>query len=177
MKKFLSLIAISSLFICYSCNNGNTEKSTGDAMSAEKMDNSMAAKNLAAMKIVNDAFETGDVSKIDEAVASDFVDHTDQGDKNRDSLKVMIVNMKKELPDMKTEIIKEVADDDYIFSLRRYTGTSNGEMGMPKGPYDMKTIEVVRCKDGKAVEHWAYMQPADMMKMMGQMPAGNMQKK
>ena len=30
----------------------------------------------------------------------------------------------------------------------------------------MKVIEVVRFKDGKGVEHWAYMQPADVMKMM-----------
>ncbi len=78
---------------------------------------------------------------------------------------------------MKMEMIKEMADDDYVFSLMRYTGTSNGQMGMPKGPYDMKTMEVVKFKDGKAVEHWAYMQPADVMKMMPPAPAGKMDDK
>jgi hypothetical protein len=40
------------------------------------------------------------------------------------------------------------------------------------GPYDMNGIEVVRFKDGKAVEHWAFMDARDMMKMMPQqMPA------
>jgi predicted SnoaL-like aldol condensation-catalyzing enzyme len=34
---------------------------------------------------------------------------------------------------------------------------------------DMKVMEVARFKDGKAVEHWSLMEPADMMKMMGNM--------
>ncbi len=139
-------------------------------MTTDKKDNSMMEKNLAASHIINKAFETGDASAFDNAVAGDYVDHTDQGDKNRDSLKAIIPLMKKEFPDMKTEIIKELADNDYVFSLLRWTGTSNGQMGMPKGPYDMKAIEVVRYKDGLAVEHWSYMQPADVIKMMPSMP-------
>jgi predicted SnoaL-like aldol condensation-catalyzing enzyme len=170
MKQILSLFAISLVFCCLSCNNDKAEKS-GDA-SGDKKDNSMAEKNLAASHIVDKAFETGDPSNIDSAIASDFVDHTDMGDKNRDSLKTMIVSMHKNFPDMKMEMIKEVADNDYVFSLMRYTGTSNGQMGMPAGPYDMKAIEVVRFKDGKGVEHWSFMQMADMMKMMAPMMGG-----
>jgi hypothetical protein len=44
----------------------------GDKMSSGKMGNSMAEKNLAASHIVNDAFKSGDISKIDDAIASDF---------------------------------------------------------------------------------------------------------
>jgi predicted SnoaL-like aldol condensation-catalyzing enzyme len=43
-------------------------------------------------------------------------------------------------------------------------------MGMPKGPFDMTAIELAKFKDGKAVEHWSFMQIQDMMKMMGQQP-------
>ena len=167
MKQILSLFAISLLFVCLSCNNEKTEKPAADNMSSEKKDNSMTEKNLAASRTINNAFATGDISKIDDAVASDFIDHTDQGVKNRDSLKVMIPMMHKEFPDMKMEVVKELADNEYVFSLMRWTGTSNGQMGMPKGPYDMKAIEVVRFKDGKAAEHWSYMEPAEVMKMMG----------
>jgi hypothetical protein len=55
----------------------------------------------------------------------------------------------------------------------RWTGTSDGSIpDMPAGPYDMSGIEVVRFKDGKAVEHWAFMDARELMKMMGQqMPA------
>ena len=161
MRKILFLFLGSLPFVFSSCNNGTTTETSSAAPST-----SMADKNLASSQIVTKAFETGDPSMIDSAVASDFVDHTDRGDKNRDSLKAMIVQIHKEFPDMKTQVIKEVADDDYVFSLMRFTGTSNGTMGMPKGPYDMHAVQVVKFKDGKAVEHWEYMQPAEMMKMM-----------
>src|ERR1700730_836417 len=140
-----------------------------DTKTASSAETSMAQKNLDASHIVNKAFETGDASMIDSAIASNFVDHSDHGDLGRDSLKAIITSMHKDFPDMKMDIIKELADDDYVFSLMRFTGTSNGAMGMPKGPYDMKAIQVVRFKDGKGVEHWEYMETAEMMKMMGQM--------
>ena len=177
MKQVLSLLVIAVFFACFSCNNEKAEKAATGTMPAEKKDNSMAEKNLAASRIVDDAFMTGDTSKINDAVASDFVDHTDKGEANRDSLKAMVLMTHKEFPDMKMEVVKELADDEYVFSLIRMTGTSNGQMGMPKGPYDMKAIEVVRFKDGKGVEHWSYMQPADVMKMMPPMPETKMDNK
>lgn len=172
MKK--SLLAISScLFLfCMSCNN----KASDDKMGAGKMSD-QAEKNIAASHVVSDAFQTGDISKIDSVVASDFVDHTERGDMGRDSLKAMIKVMHATNKDMKMEIIKDLADDEYVFSWMRFTGTSDGSMGMPAGPYDMRSIEVVRFKDGKAVEHWGFMEPREMMKWMQQMPAMDTTKK
>jgi predicted SnoaL-like aldol condensation-catalyzing enzyme len=46
-------------------------------------------------------------------------------------------------------------------------------MGMPNGPYDMTAIELAKFKDGKAVEHWNFMEMQSMMKMMGQQPGMN----
>ena len=164
MKQILSFFTAALLLCCTSCNSDNKTAS-------ETKDNSAAQKNLAASHIVNKAFETGDPSKIDSAVASDFVDHNDRGGiGNRDSLKAMIIAVHKEAPDAKMELIKELADDDYVFSLMHFSGNSNGSMGMPAGPYDMNAIQVVKFKDGMAVEHWEYMQPSDMMKMMQKMP-------
>jgi predicted SnoaL-like aldol condensation-catalyzing enzyme len=161
MKKILSIFAAVLLCGFISCNNEKTATET-------KEENSAVKKNLESSHIVSKAFDTGDPSMIDSAVASDFVDHTDRGDMNRDSLKAMISMMRKTFPDMKMELIKELADNDYVFSLMRFTGTSEGQMGMPKGPYDMQAIQMVRFRDGKAVEHWEYMEPREMMKMMPQ---------
>jgi hypothetical protein len=47
-----------------------------------------------------------------------------------------------------------------------YSFTSDGSMGMPKGPFDMTSIQLVKFIDGNAVEHWDFTQPQDMMKMM-----------
>ena len=149
---------------CISCNN---EKTSGET----KEESSAAKKNLEASHVVTKAFDTGDPSMIDSVIASDFVDHTERGDMNRDSLKAMIVAWKADSKDSKTEIIKELADDEYVFSWLRFTGTSSGTMGgMPAGPYNMTSIEVVRFKDGKAVEHWGFMEPREMMKMMAPAP-------
>lgn len=166
MKK-LCLAAAGVLCLLTACNN--TPRTEGS--NAEQ---SMAQKNLDAMHIVNKAFETGDISHIDEAVAPDFVDHTEKGDMNRDSLKAMILQMHKSGLDMKMDVMKEVADNDYAFSMNHYHGNGDGVM-MPRGPYDMHAVEVVRFKDGKGVEHWAYMDYGEMMKMMNQMKGAEAQ--
>ena len=170
MKKILFVASAGLLCLFISCNDSST------TASSETKDNSLVQKNLDASHIVSKAFETGDPSQIDSVVAADFVDHNEHGGTgNRDSLKAMIIAMHKEDPNGKMDIVKELADDDYVFSLMHFTGTSNGSMGMPAGPYDMHAIQVVRFKDGKAVEHWSYMQPSEMMKMMA--PQGKMDNK
>jgi hypothetical protein len=75
--------------------------------------------------------------------------------------------------DMKMETVHELGDDQYVFSWMHFTGTSTGGM-MPPGPYDMHAIEVSKFRDGKVVEHWEFDDPAEMMKMMSQMPANKM---
>ena len=170
MKKILFLMVGAIPFLLTGCNNAGTTTES-------KETKTMADQNLAAFRTVVEAFEKGDISKIDSVVAPDFIDHTDQGDKGRDSLKAMIQTMHTQMPDMKSEAVRELADDDYVFGLLRYTGTSDGKMGMPAGPFDFKTLEVVKFKDGKAVEHWAYMEPREMMKMMPPMPKEEGKKK
>lgn len=158
MRKIL--IAVSALFCLASCSSpANAPAKTDD----------MAQKNLASGRAISKAFETGDNALIDSAVSDDFLDHTDQGDKKgKDSLKAMVTWMHTNMKDMKMETIREVADDDYVFQWMRYTGTSDGAMGMPVGPYDMHMIEVSKYKDGKAIEHWSYVDMKEMMKMMPQ---------
>lgn len=159
MKKIFFAAFAALLCTCISCNDTAT---TDTKSSAQE-------KNIAASDIISNAFKTGDVSKIDSAVSDDFVDHTDQGDKKgKDSLKSMINMVHTNFPDMKMEKVRELADDEYVFSWMRYTGVSDGSMGIPKGPYDMTAIEVSKFKDGKAVEHWAFMNMQDLMKMMPQ---------
>ena len=159
MKKFFFILSVAASFLLSACN----DKDTGNGgMGAT------ARKNLDAFHEVDNAFQTGDISRIDSFVASDFVDHTPHGDWNRDSLKVMITMMKK-AGTMKSEIKKEFADDEYVMAWMHWTGTSDGSIpDMPSGPYDMNGIEVVRFKDGKAVERWAFMDARDMMKIMPQ---------
>ena len=157
MKKIFIVFA-GLLCFCSSCDNNNATTVS---------DGKQREKNLAASNIIDEAFKSGDVSKIDSAVSKDFIDHTDQGDKvGPDSLKAMVTMVHTNFKDMKMEKVHEVADDDYVYSWMRYSGTSDGSMGMPKGPYTMNAVEVAKFKDGKAVEHWSFVNMQEMMKMM-----------
>ena len=116
-----------------------------------------SAKNLAASDVVMKAFQTGDISGIDSVIADDFIDHTDRGDKNgKDSLKSMIKFVHTNFKDMKFDKVRDAADGDYVYSWITYSGTGDGTMGMPKGPYKFNAIELSKFKDGKAVEHWTF---------------------
>jgi predicted SnoaL-like aldol condensation-catalyzing enzyme len=162
MKK-LFLFSMAAVFMLASCK----DKDAGGMSDRAK-------KNLDAMHVVNKAFETGDASGIDAVVADNFVDHTPKGDWNRDSLKSMIPMMKKSMPDTKMTTIQEFANDDYVVGWYTWTGTSDGSMGGPKGPYTMQAIEVAKVNaDGKATEHWEFMQIKDAMDMMKSMGGGN----
>jgi predicted ester cyclase len=154
--------AFAAALLAASCNDKT-------AVAGANSDNDASKKNLEASHVIDQAFKTGDVSKIDSVVAGDFLDHRDYGDvKSRDSLKALIKMVHDTFKDMKMETIHEISDKDYVYTWMRYSGTSNGEMGMPKGPYDMSGIELSKFKDGKVVEHWAFMNMRDMMKMMPQ---------
>ncbi|MBM3415644.1 MAG: ester cyclase [Bacteroidetes bacterium] len=159
MKKILFSAITGLLLFFISCSD--KEDDNGDSGKAKK--------NIESLQAVAKAFETGDVGKIDEVVAADFVDHTDRGDIGRDSLKAMITMMHKAMPDLKFNTVKELADDDYAAVWYKLTGTSDGSMGMPKGPFEMNTIDMVRFKDGKAVEHWSFGEMRDVMKTMSGM--------
>ncbi len=165
MKKFLLVVSTGLVCFLLSCSSKKEESTSSSGMSDK------AKKNLEASHIVSDAFKTGDISKIDSAIAPDFVDHTDKGDKTRDSLKAMVTWMHSKPSDMKMELVREFANDDYVYSHMHMKGTSDGSMG-PKGTYDFNEIEVIRFNsEGKAVEHWAYEEVNEMMKMMGAMQA------
>ena len=165
MKKIF-ITAVAAVLLISSCTNNDT--------TATK-ESGLREKNLAAVKVIDKAFETGDTTGIDSVIAADFVDHSDRGDvKGADSIKTMVKFVHEHMKDMKTEKLHELADDDYVMSWMRWTGTSKDVPGMPDGPYDMHAIEVTKFKDGKITEHWTYMDPREMMKMMA--PQGNMGK-
>lgn len=149
------------------CNSDTKPTVTADTPPATTTLSAKAQKNLDAMHVIDKAFQSGDVSGVDSVVAANFVDHTDKGDMNRDSLKAMIKWSATDKT-MKMETVKELADDDYAMAVMHMTGTGDGVM-MPKGPYDMHSVEVVRFADGKAVEHWGYMGMTDVAKMMAAM--------
>ncbi|MEO8770977.1 MAG: ester cyclase [Ferruginibacter sp.] len=164
MKKFLFVSATALCCFFISCNNNNS----GGLSPA-------AQKNLDANHAIQKAFETKDFSKIGDYIADDAVDHAgEKGDvKGLANMKIEFDKMAAMTENDKTDIKKELADDEYVMSWSRYNGKMKTDgMGMKAGdPFDMGGIEVTKFKDGKAIEHWSFMDMADMMKMMPPPPA------
>lgn len=113
---------------------------------------------------------------VDSLVAPDYVDHeADPGfPPNRAGLKKAMDEMIKGFPDITCKINRMVADSNTVWIEYTTTGTNTGTMmGMPATgkKINIDGVEIVRYKDGKAVEHWGYAEDIKMMQQLGMMPA------
>ncbi len=164
MKKLL--VVISAGFFCFliSCDSKKESGGMSDA----------AKKNLDAQHGVINCFDTKDFSKIGDYIAEDCIDHGgEKGEiKGLANMKAEFEKMVVTMDSQKTETIAELANDEYAMSWLHFSGTyKTDQMGMKAGDkYDMKALELSKFKDGKAVEHWTFMEPKDMMDMMKMMP-------
>jgi predicted SnoaL-like aldol condensation-catalyzing enzyme len=100
---------------------------------------------------------------MDPIVADDILDHDGPRGvvRGRDSVKKFLSDFHNHISDMKFEIIAQATGGDYHFALTRLTGkTKDNAMGMPANMNLSDTsIDVVRVRDGKAVEHWSFERP------------------
>jgi predicted SnoaL-like aldol condensation-catalyzing enzyme len=128
-------------------------------------------KALANNREVYKAIETGDVSKIKDYIDKDAIDHGGDHDvKGADSIIAMLGSIHNSFTDLKMEVIADAVHGDYVFTLVRLTGTTTATPGMgmpPNKKMDSKSVDVVKLKNGKAVEHWEFVDPKEMMAMMG----------
>ncbi len=138
---------------------------------------------VAGIKKVFDIFNSGDYTHLGEFIDENFVDHSPmQGQKpGLAGLKEMFESMKKGYPDMKFAINDIIVNSacDKAAVLITFTGTNTGEMmGMkPTGKsVNVMGIDYLYFKNGKATEHWGYMDMETMMKQLGMTPEGDMNK-
>lgn len=165
MKQFLLICSAASILAFSSCST-KSEAGPSDA----------AKKNMEANSAILKMFETGDHSKIGDYIAVDAVDHSGpKGDiKGLDSIRAYFSQMGQMMTNMKNDIIKTLADDEYVMSWLKGSGTAKvdlPEWGMKAGQtHTGESVEVSKFKDGKVVEHWTFMNAAEMMAMMSGTP-------
>jgi len=172
MKKFLTISSAALICFITACNNSGEKSATADTTAATTTASSAGDKNIATIHAINDAISSGEVSKLDQYIAKDAVDHSgEHGEvKGLDSIKAELSHMHDTYKDLKLESIQDAANNDYVFSLSRFKGTNTvASMGAPAGThFDMTSVDVAKFgSDGKATDHWVYMSMDDAMKMMG----------
>jgi predicted SnoaL-like aldol condensation-catalyzing enzyme len=133
-----------------------------------------AKKNLDNARAIAKSFETKDISKLDDYIDKDVVDHASPGGETKgiDNLKKMFTEMQSTMNNSKMETVKELADDDYVYQWMKESWTQTREsMGMKPGDYSLNMIEVSKFNaDSKVTEHWSFIDVNDMMKIMPQAP-------
>lgn len=162
MKKYLFILPAVLIGLA-SCSD---KKESGGMSEAAK-------KNLEAHRAVSMAFQTKDFSKVGDYIAVDAVDYAGEMGPVRglDSIKASFEQMSAMMTETKHETVKELADDEYVMAWMKFSGTCNMDipsMNMKKGDkINTEAIEVSQYKDGKVIAHWTFMQPGELMKMMG----------
>jgi len=125
-------------------------------------------------KNVVSALDNGQLDKLDDYIAIDAIDHDIDPSMTQKTglaaIKEMFAYYHKIFPDMKTNIHKIATSGDMLFAYITMTGTTSEPfMGMPADyKMSMDGVDIIRFKDGKAVEHWGFTSNTDMMKMMPQ---------
>jgi steroid delta-isomerase-like uncharacterized protein len=120
-----------------------------------------------------EAFNTGDLSIVDEMTADDAVNHDPaQPEEGRgpDGFKQVIQLYRGAFPDLHIEVDECFSDGDLVCTRWRSEGTNDGElMGMPPtGKHTASSgITIDRIKDGKVVESWNQWDNAGLMQQLG----------
>jgi len=178
MKKVtLNLLIIFIAAALFSACNNPTTNTTNVMASSSSMD-SIAKSYKEKTQAVYTAIQSGDLSKLGDIIDSNVIEHSSMLPNGTDTglekvTKKQMAGLKAAFPDLKIEMINFCADSEYLYSQFRMTGTNTGPMmGMaPTGKkIDFTGIDMVRIKNGKAVEHWDYSDNTTFMKQMGMMP-------
>lgn len=175
MKQFL--IVLAAVMFIISCNDSAEVAGANDT----KDSTNASTKNTQRMKDVYQAIQTGDVSRIGDFLADDFVDHNanmDNSDvKGKDSaLKMLSTIYTYFEPGFKMEYMGDAtsADGTMQYAMVRMIGKAKANpWGMPVGmDIDDTSVDVVKLKDGKATEHWGFMSMKDFNEIMMSMQNG-----
>ncbi len=125
-------------------------------------------------RFIDEVLMTGDVDKVDEFMAPDFVDHEQMPGSpgGREAPKWFIKTMHSAFSDFGYEIQDLIAEGDRVAVRAKIRGTHTGEfMGIPatNKPFEIDTIDVVQMKEGKSVAHWGVTDAMAMMQQLGVM--------
>jgi len=100
------------------------------------------------MRKANEALNRRDLTVLDEFMAPDYIDHTNQL-QGREEVKQLYLRTFRDLPDFRRTIEDIIAEGDKVWMRFRITGTDSSGTKI-----DLSTVSILRMVNGKAVEGW-----------------------
>ena len=126
-----------------------------------------------ALQFYNGVMNTHNLADVKTLVTTDFIDHNPtpgHTGKGLDDLVAQLNEMLTALPDFHMTADLMVAEEDTVVTYLTMTGINTGPFGnIPASnkPVKFNGIDIVRIKDGKAVERWGVFDNLSMMNQMG----------
>ena len=128
-------------------------------------------------RLMEEVFDRGNISLIDELFAPDFVEHEELPPgipAGSEGVKQLSTMFRSAFPDFKATIDDMIAEGDKVVVSGTWSGTHKGEfMGIPPTGkrVSIGVIDIIRMAGGKGVEHWGQMDSMGMMQQLGVVPA------
>jgi steroid delta-isomerase-like uncharacterized protein len=138
----------------------------------------MSAESNKALsrRLLEEAFNAGNIDVIDELVTTDFVNHDaalPEPMVGPDAAKATISGYRTAFPDLRITIEEQIADDQGVATRWSAKGTHEGDlMGMaPTGKQATVTgITIDRIVDGRIAESWTNWDTLGMLQQLGVVP-------
>lgn len=155
--KTLAPIAFALVVLFTACQQKKGEEITPEAQ-----------KNLDAMRGVIECFNARDFSKLGNYVAEDCFDHYGAGLQGLEAMKVEYESWLAYTKSSKIVPHLEMANDEYVIMWIHFEETITQDIGDMKAgqKYDKTDKEVGRFENGKLVEHWTFIEPSEMEKVI-----------
>ena len=178
MKKTLTLlcsVAMATLLIS-SCAKNGANGSADSTQASANAANNMDANKAAVRAFYDEVINAHKPDAVDKFCVANFVDHNpDMGHSGQgiDDAKKSFADWFASMPDAHVTVDNMIAEGDLVVSMVTMTGTMKGDMGGMKATNKSAKVggvDIVRIKDGKAVERWGYFDQMAMMKQLGMMP-------
>lgn len=118
-------------------------------------------QNKAIVRRFNFSFiQDGEIDTFHELIDPACINHTAPAGVPNDAagIKNVILDFRSALPDLRVEILRQIAEDDLVVTHKRFHATFTKElMGIPPTgkPITISTIDIIRLRNGKYLEHWA----------------------
>jgi steroid delta-isomerase-like uncharacterized protein len=143
-----------------------------DGSTRRRLVMSTEQNKVQARRFTDEVINTGQMDKVDEFMAENFVDHQAPPGvpPNREGVKIFFNAFRSAFPDLHYTVHDVIAEGDRVVQRATGTGTMKGEFqGMPPSGKSAtwEEIHITRFENGMAVEHWGVTDQTGMLTQLG----------
>jgi steroid delta-isomerase-like uncharacterized protein len=127
-------------------------------------------------RFYDEALGRGNTDLIDELTTDDFVDHSPSlpgAPPGKEGVVFFIKTMREAFPDLEATVGPSLEQGDLAAARTMIKGTHKGEfLGVAASDksFEFESIDIIRVKDGKCVEHWGVGDVMSLMEQIGAIP-------